>query len=488
MLRRPVVTLGALLCASLLSSAAFAQPAANPAPTAPQEGAPPVPPPIEIQDDLLAPVPPAAKVLSGWREALTLIQSRSVDFAIAQQEVARADGLARQALGAALPQIDAKGTAQVDLIRGAISTPTPVTDPATGEILIDPKKPGIPTTTTTVTLPATPNVIGTLTILQPVIAPRVWYAVGTARKTADANKLLLQDKRRTLVLAVANAIVAVVTAERVSEVNRVGLKSSLELLELTQRKLRAGTGTALDVVRAKQDVAAARATIVAGNESLRQAREALGLALGFSEAYSVPPTISLNELEQAAQSTCKPGSIEDRPDVLAAKAQLEVGERGVTDAKLAFSPTLNAVSLMTYSYQPLPSNKHYAWSIQGVLTIPIWDGGSRYGVLRAAKASAEEARVTVVGTTRGATLEARQALRSIEVAERARVESEHSRDLAREVARLARVAFEAGTGTSFDLVDSGRRQREAELDLAVKEFDVVKAKIAALLATANCEY
>ena len=55
-------------------------------------------------------------------------------------------------------------------------------------------------------------------------------------------------------------------------------------------------------------------------------------------------------------------------------------------------------------------------------------------------------------------------------------------------ARLSRVAFESGTGTSFDLVDSGRRQREAELDLAVKEFDVVKAKIAALLATATCEY
>jgi len=36
-------------------------------------------------------------------------------------------------------------------------------------------------------------------------------------------------------------------------------------------------------------------------------------------------------------------------------------------------------------------------------------------------------------------------------------------------------------------VDASRRQRETELDLVVKEFDVLKAKIAALLAAAVCD-
>ena len=49
-------------------------------------------------------------------------------------------------------------------------------------------------------------------------------------------------------------------------------------------------------------------------------------------------------------------------------------------------------------------------------------------------------------------------------------------------------AFAAGAGTSFDLVDAGRNERNAELDLTVKEFEVIKARIAALLATANCNY
>ena len=54
--------------------------------------------------------------------------------------------------------------------------------------------------------------------------------------------------------------------------------------------------------------------------------------------------------------------------------------------------------------------------------------------------------------------------------------------------RLAARAFAAGAGTSFDLVDAGKAERNAELDLAVKEFDLIKARITAVLATATCTY
>jgi outer membrane protein TolC len=65
--------------------------------------------------------------------------------------------------------------------------------------------------------------------------------------------------------------------------------------------------------------------------------------------------------------------------------------------------------------------------------------------------------------------------------------SRRSRDIAKETARLSRVAYENGTGTSFDLVDTGRRLREAELDLTIKEFEVLRARISALLALATCD-
>ena len=61
-----------------------------------------------------------------------------------------------------------------------------------------------------------------------------------------------------------------------------------------------------------------------------------------------------------------------------------------------------------------------------------------------------------------------------------------TRDLARESSRLTQAAYESGAATSFELVDAGRQLRAAELDLVLKEFGVVKGRMAALLAAATC--
>ena len=54
--------------------------------------------------------------------------------------------------------------------------------------------------------------------------------------------------------------------------------------------------------------------------------------------------------------------------------------------------------------------------------------------------------------------------------------------------RLARLNFQLGRGTSLDLVDAARQLRQAEIQLAVQEFNTVQAKIAALLALSDCNY
>jgi len=64
--------------------------------------------------------------------------------------------------------------------------------------------------------------------------------------------------------------------------------------------------------------------------------------------------------------------------------------------------------------------------------------------------------------------------------------SAKSREIARETARLTRIAYLNGSGTSFDLVDSAQRLRQTEIDFAIQEFEVVRAQIAALLALATC--
>jgi len=492
-----------VLCSSVLSSSlAAAQPAAPPSapPDAPPPDAPPeppqevaappgdtkgdgratplepkahpkvVPPKLEIHDPLLAEVARPKKTVASWQEAVQMLSTRSTELAIATAEVARARGLTRQALGRALPVVAASGTVTHHFIRTDIQT----ADLNTGSIARR-------------TVPASPTALAQLSVVQPILAPRTWYAIGTAERAEDAAQLSVEDRQRLLVAGTANAIVGVVTTERVAEINRVSLRAALERLELTRRLQRLGSANRLDVVRSEQDVALARATLITGDESLRQAREALGLALGSSEPHGVRPTIKLDGLEAATRSTCAPSKLDDRADVRSAMLAVELAEREVTDADLRYAPTADVSSALTLSSEQLSNTRQFAWSIQGMLTIPIWDGGVRYGARRSAEASVEREKARLDGVRRDATLEANRARRGIEVAKQSWKVAHNARDLAAETARLSRLVFEKGVGTSFDLIDSGRRLREAELDLTLREFRITEARIAALLSSARCK-
>ncbi|WP_129356667.1 TolC family protein [Sorangium cellulosum] len=465
---------------ALLQGVALAQPAAPQTQPSPAQPPPATPAPqrIAVDDPALAPVPPAPRTLASWDEARAIIDQRSADLVIAVHEVARAEGLARRALAAALPSLDATGRASHQLAGDEVTrwpAGTPTGPGAAGGADVE----RAPTTLS-----------GSLTLRQPILAPRAWYGIGTAELSVEVAKLSLEDRRRVVLGAVADAVVSIVTAERASEVRRVGLRSALELLELTRRRERLGTGTKLDVVRAEQDVALARAALVAGDEGLRKAREALGAALGLRGEVGVPQTFSLNGIAAEMRSRCTGGRSDQRADVRAARAELEIAERNLTDTKLAFAPYAELSSSLegqtSLGDDTQVRSRSWGWSISAVLTVPIWDGGARYGDLRVNRAAIEQQRARIGVVERAAELEITQAARAVAVAEQARAVAEQARDLARETARLTQVAFEAGTVTSFDLVESGRRQREAELELALREFDVVKAKIAALLASASC--
>ncbi len=455
-----------LLLATLAPRAASSQPA-RPAPE--PEPAPAPPAAAEEADPMLEPIPDAPKTLRGWRQALQLASAEDPDYSIALFEIERSKGEERQALAGTLPTLVGQGTLTFNLIRDDITA----IDQDTG-------------TVTTVTVPSSPIATASLTLRQPLLAPRVWHAIGTAEVATEAAEVSAEDRKRQLVGGVSDAIVSVVTAERIAETNRVGLRAALDRLRLQKRRLELGSGTALDVVRFEQDVVAARATLIGGDEDLRRSREQLGLALGSVEAYGVSPDISLDEIQTTVSRICRGESLESRADIRALRLQKEIAERAVTDADLRYVPTAEVSSTASYSSQDLVGDKNYAWNIQGVLTIPIWDGGEKYGARRSALAVVRQQEERLDALQRAAKVEVTQAERGVVVAGQALAVAKRSRDLAAETDRLAQKAFENGAGTSFDLVDASRRLREAELQLAVRELELVRAKIAAVLATASC--
>ncbi len=464
----------------LATTEALAQPAPPPAakPATPPADAPPAaaqptePNLPDIEDPMLAEVPPPQHLLRSWHDALGIIRARASSLRIAQARLEQSQGLSRQALGRALPRLTGTANVRRDLLtgQGYYFGPNGITE---GTI-------PYPLTTWSANLGLT----------VPVFAPQAWHDTGTARRSERAAELDEKESERQVLAAVAQSIVTVVTSERLAEVSRVSLASALSTLDLTKGRARLGTATAVDVLRAEQEVSLARAQIVSSNETLRQARENLGLAIGSSDPYGVSPAINLDTLASDAASVCRPEKdVDSRPDVKAAKANVDVAERNVDSIDWQYLPTVDFVSNLTYqSYERAnPNSKHVAWWIGGVLTWQIYDGGIRYGQKEQTQGSLHLAREQLGETRRQATVQVIQAERAVKVAQANLTVSTQSRDLAKENARLSRIAFMNGVGTSFDLVDAAKRLREAELDLAIKEFEVVRARIAALLALSTCD-
>jgi outer membrane protein TolC len=419
---------------------------------------------------MLVPVPPPRNVLSSWQQALQLARSKNSSLSIANAQADLARAQARVTLAESLPSL--VGTAGIThhLLRGERANLLP------------------PPPTVTVPDPATFWQAG-VRLRVPVFAPQSWYDYGTAKQNERALRLSTKETERIVLGTIATQIVEVVTAERLSEVSRVSLRSALSTNDLTSKRQRLGAGTMLDVLRTQQEVELARAQVVEADEALRRSRESLGLALGASEAWGLRPDIRLDTLGSDARSSCRPEpNVDSRPDVRAAQANVVVADRNVSSINRAYLPTVDFVSDLTYQPRDQSlNNEHVTWTIGGVLTWVLYDGGARYGTKEANQRQATIVREQAAQTKRNASIEVTQAMRGVQVSEANLAVSRRSRDIAKETARLSRVAYENGTGTSFDLVDTGRRLREAELDLAIKEFDVLRARISALLALATCE-
>ena len=423
----------------------------------------------EVNDPMLEPIELAPHVLRSWQQAMTLVRSRSTSLAAARARVDEASGRSRQVLAGALPTVSATGSVNRNLLFATGST-------VLGQGLANNVR---------LPYPATVWNAG-VSFRQPVFDLRTWYDAKTSSTAIDAAAVSAEDIERQLLGALADTLVSVITTERLAEVSRVSLRSNLSLLDLTQRRTRLGAASAVDVLRAEQEVASSRGDVIQADEALRRSREALGLALGFPDAWGIAPDVNVDALGADARALCtRVADPEQRSDVRAAKLNVEVSERAAESVQYAHAPTVDVVSDLSYTTDPR-SPRPVLWSIGALLTIPIYEGGRVAAERDVNVATANIARQQLTDAVRNARLQAVQAQRAVVVAEANFAVSRQARDIASDSARLSRIAFVHGTGTSFDLVDTAQRQRLEEIDAIIKEFEVVRARIAAVLALSNC--
>lgn len=428
-----------------------------------------------IDDPMLQPAPRPPREIASWQEARALMFERSTELRSAEAGLLRAEGLWRQSLSSLLPNVRATAGVAYDLLN---PDSPPIAGAGAGAALSGSSgnDPTVPVGTAAVTLN------------QSIVDLSAWRGLDGAEASERSAESNLDDVRRRVTQTLARTLVAVVAAERAAEINRLGLRQALERAALTERTFELGAAARLDLVRVRQDVAVARSALISGDEQLRRTREALALALGLDVEAGVSRDFNLEGLLAETRAQCRPlGEGELRQDVASAREQAEAAAERRKQASAGYLPSLGLTSnLFGYTTDPGPG-RLATWSIAAVLSIPLWEGGLRAGLVRERAGLEAQARESAEALRRSVQLEIARTRRGEEVARLLLESAASARELAETTDRMTRRSFEIGRASSLELVQSAVVSRQAELSLVLRELEWVQARLDAFLTEARCE-
>jgi NodT family efflux transporter outer membrane factor (OMF) lipoprotein len=310
------------------------------------------------------------------------------------------------------------------------------------------------------------------------IGPSVSYAVdafGATRRQIEEQSALADYQGHQLDAAyltlTGNAVLeALQIASLRAQVKAVDdiLEIDRQNLDLVHKELQAGTVPESDVVIAESQLAADETLRPPLDQQLSAAKHALAVLLGRAPGEWAAPDFDMAALTLPDRLPVSlPSELaHQRPDILAAEAQLHAASAaiGVATAQLYPSITLSgSVGAAALDPGHLFNPAAFIWSIAAGLTQPVFDAGQReaerQAALAAFKAAAADYQQTVL-VAFGQVADVLQALRNDA---RLLAAQQHARDTAAEAVRLQRVSFSVGNTGIINLLDAQRQYQQALL-------------------------
>ncbi len=311
----------------------------------------------------------------------------------------------------------------------------------------------------------------------PLLASAQWAARAQAADRVAIAQMSVDDVRRQVGVAAAEAYLAVVGRKRQVEVSERARDTAKAQLDYATARRAGGVGSRLNEARAAQELAVDEELVERARLALQLGREALGLLLAVDR-----PVDTGGEPALETPADDGPAWLSGRTDIRLFDARLDAAGRVVADSWRDWVPTVSA------SFQPLllaPAGLFQpagTWRAVVSASVPLLDGGQR----RATRARRESDVALFAVDRRDGELRARSDVRvartSIAGEARALGYAREASSHAAEVLRITDLAFRAGATTNIELVDAQRRARNGELAVAQAEDRARLARLSLLVA------
>jgi outer membrane protein len=320
--------------------------------------------------------------------------------------------------------------------------------------------------------------ITSLTLEQPVFAPRAYLGYKMARREAKAAGLDASRTKEEAVYQVLTAYLRVLTAKEYVRVARQGLSDAREHLRIAEVMEKAGTGLASDVLRARVFLASAESTKVTAESRCLLAQSGLGLAMGEPGGERVDASGPIPPLPEAGTIEERIAAVRaNRSDLRAFSMRLDNADTNVTLRKSEYLPTVGVMGAYQIDGQDgVFSPDNHSWKVGVGLTWNLFDGLSREAELGRANAEKARAREHYRGAEDLASFQVIQAHLSVEEADR-RVEIARAAvAAAEEGTRLVKSRYENQLARMIDLLDMQTALNGARADLVRARNDLQNSR------------
>lgn len=288
---------------------------------------------------------------------------------------------------------------------------------------------------------------------------RVSSGVVAARAEGQRSEALFQSVRLALQADVAQGYFTLRQLDAEAEVFVAAVRLREEALQLAERRQKAGDIGALDVARARSELANARSDAMTVARLRAASEHALAVLLGKAPAaFSFTPK-PLEAFSLRVPAGLPSSLLERRPDIAVAERAMAAANARIGVAKSAFFPSLTLTGgggLESGSAGDLLQWSSRTFLLGPLLSLPLFDGGRREGQLAQTRAQYEGQVAQYRQQVLTAFREVEDGLADLRVLEeQVRTQSEGA-DAAAEAARLSRRQYAEGDVSYLEVIDAER--------------------------------
>lgn len=321
-----------------------------------------------------------------------------------------------------------------------------------------------------------------LTASQPLLDWNAWYAHRADANGLDAARHGFAQEYQAFVFRVTSAYLELLEARETAALSQANYALATSHLDATQKRQAAGELTRTDVDQARARAAAAEAEWFTG----RAAAEVAALALAELTGEVAPGQLDLPAFPPPGGSFPDTlAAVKQNPKVLAATGRLQAAADRSRAVWAQALPVVRAQGSVFRTWgRELEGREQRADDLVAAVTVsaPVFSGGSLWAQRAAAAAYREEARAELERLRLEATRDLQATALLLPAAQAALERYEAAAAAATAAAEGVETEFQAGTATTFQVLDAQDRLFGNQLKLVQGRYAVLRAQARLLLA------